>query len=297
LYLISMAPNTAVTAIARMATTRRYTCTTIVFALAVSVVPAGGITQALVFEAVSVKPQTGLIGNAARSGGRYYEPGATARQLIEFAYDLTSIRVVGGPAWIDSERWEITATPPAPSAIDEMRLMVRALLLERFKLRPSFETRQLPVYELRVARDDGRLGSAATPAAPCTPIGNRSPEAVRLDRPTTNRACGSSALIGAGYISRRLRGVRMTVLAIELEKALKHVVIDRTGVSALLDIDLTYAVDTNVPQPTSLAGLARQPDAPALRTALQEQLGLKLESVEGPVDLLVVDSVERPAAN
>jgi uncharacterized protein (TIGR03435 family) len=245
------------------------------------------------FEVTSVKPQTELQRGVSHSGVRYHEPSTTLRRVIEFGYNLPSVRVVGGPAWIQSDLWAIDARASAPTGTDEMRVMVRQLLADRFKLTARFETRELPIYELHLAREDGKLGPNARPAADCELVGERSTQTLRA---AGVRVCGAgNTRLGAGFVRADFRGIPVSALATHLETALQRVVTDRTDVNGPLDIEWTYASETGLPLPESLAVLAKQPDAPPLFTALREQLGLKLEASRGPVDVLVIDSVERPA--
>ena len=245
------------------------------------------------FDVTSIKPQSTLAGGGSWTGTRYYEPGTTLRRVIEFAYDLPRVRIDGGPDWIESEFWEIEAKSLSPATLDEMRLMVKALLAERFKLRTHVESREMSVLDLRVARREGKLGPNAT-TPNCTPIGARAIESLRE---AGEIACGPSSTFGIaldGTTSHRLNGVTMSRFARYLEPLTGRVVRDRTGVSGAFDIRLRYAVDvSHIPS-------ARPPSlmtAPPLPTALEEQLGLKLKSTKGSVDVLVIESVARPTEN
>jgi uncharacterized protein (TIGR03435 family) len=258
---------------------------TVMFATAVTA------AQNASFGVASVKPQTEFRCCASHSGNRYYEPSAFLRRVVEFAYNLPPVRIVGGPDWIDSDLWAIDARAAVPAGADEMRSMVRQLLADRFKLTARFETRELPIYELQLARQDGELGPKARPAADCEPIGKRSREDLRA---AGVRVCTAGIMAGAEFVRWGAQGAPMSALARHLEGALKRVVTDHTRVDGLLDMELTYAWETGLPAARSLAALAKLPEAPALSTALREQLGLKLEEGRGPVDVLVIGSVERP---
>ena len=245
------------------------------------------------FEVASIKPETRLLAGGSWTGTRYHEPGTSLRRVIEFAYDLPRVRIEGGPGWIDSEFWEIEAKSPSPATVDEMRVMVKALLTERFRLMTRVESRELSVFDLRVARRDGTLGPNATPPD-CTPIGARALESLRE---AGEIACGPSSTFGVGLdgtTSHRLNGVTMSRFARYLEPLTGRVVRDRTGISGTFDIRLRYAVDVSHIQSARPRPL---PGAPPLPTALEEQLGLKLESTKASVDVLVIESVARPTAN
>jgi uncharacterized protein (TIGR03435 family) len=276
------------------------------FVLAIVILATAVVAgQNATFEVASVKPQTELPrgGSRGQSPNRYYQPGIFLRHVIEFAYDLPPYRVEGGPHWIDSDRWAIDARAAAPARTDEMRLMVRRLLADRFKLAAHVETRELPIYELRLARDDGTLGPNAKPAAvDCTPYltGERSREELQA---AGVAGCGGvpggiGAGIGGGSVVvvnyATFRGAPMSALATHIERVLRRGVRDKTGVIGPLDLELTYATETPWPERPSLAWLAQAKESPPLFTALREQLGLKLDDSRGPVDFLVIDSVERP---
>jgi len=267
---------------------------TAVVLFAVASAAAVVAAQKMAFEVASVKPQTRIqIGvPQMHYGTRFREPNQTVQGVIEFAYNLSSVRIVGGPRWIRSDLWTIDARTSAAVDVDEMRLMVRQLLAERFRLNARFETRELPIYEMRLARQDGALGPNAKPAANCEPIGTRSREELRV---VGTKACGLSALVGgAGFARVAFRGAPLSALGEHLESALKRVVRDRTGLNIKLDLELTYASETGLPPPESLSAVALLPEAPPLSTALREQLGLRLETASGPVEVLVIESVERP---
>lgn len=252
------------------------------------------LAQNVTFEVASVKPQTEVLCCMSHAGARFYEPAAFLRSVIAFAHDVTSIRVVGGPEWVDAERWDIDAKPAVPSTTQEMRPMVRRLLGDRFKLVVRVEVREMPVYELRLSRQDGKLGPNVKPAADCISIGNRSKQERQQ---MAGKVCGpGNPRLGVGSVSQRFLGVPFSVLATELESLLKRPVRDVTGVGGLFDFDLTYAPETRQPFPTPTQ-VARRPDAPSLLTALREQLGLDLEASRGPVDVIVIDSVTRPTPN
>lgn len=245
------------------------------------------------FDVASIKPQSRLAGGGMWTGPRYYEPGTTLRRLVQFAYNLSKVRIAGGPEWMDSEFWEIEAKPLSPATLDEMRVMVKALLADRFKLKTRIESRELSVLDLRAARRDGKLGPGAT-APNCTPVGARTLESLRE---AGEIACGPSSTFAAGLdgtTAHRLNGVTLSGLASYLEGFTGRVVRDRTGISGAYDIRLKYFVDvSHIPS----ARPTLQPSAPPLPTALEEQLGLKLESTRAPVDVLVIESVARPMPN
>jgi uncharacterized protein (TIGR03435 family) len=222
--------------------------------------------------------------------------------MIRNAYGVQSFEIVGGPAWLAVDRYDIVAKAPENAQPEQIRQMVRTLMADRFKLVLHRETRELPIYALVLARPDGRLGpqlkpsstnceevartlnsagrGGAAPPAPPPQSGNRPTCGIRVN-------AGATAILIAG-------GTPIGQLASNLSGAVNRTVVDRTGLTGGFDIDLTFT-----PDPLMFQGAAPtdQPPGPSLFTALQEQLGLKIESTRGPVEVLVVDSAERPTEN
>jgi uncharacterized protein (TIGR03435 family) len=174
--------------------------------------------------------------------------------------------IEGGPAWMDSDRWDIAAKAGSPTAA--MLPMIRTLLADRFKLVTHHETRELPVYELVLARRDGRLGPSM--------------------RPSTGQSRFQQRI---GVLTGSAVPINILVTTLANAGLVRRAVIDRTGLSGTYDIELHWGVDIPAGR-----GIDVPPsDAPSIFTAVQEQLGLKLESTKGSVDVLVIDHVERPA--
>jgi uncharacterized protein (TIGR03435 family) len=159
--------------------------------------------------------------------------------------------------------------------------MVRTLLADRFKLAVHHETRELPIYALLLARNDGRLGPKLQPS---TCVAGRRPPGDATAQP-----CGFRPGPGI-FVSG---GVPIAMLATFVSSAVRRSVVDRTGLDGNFDIDLHWLPDNSPlgPQPDTPPP---DPGGPSIFTALQEQLGLKLESTRGPVDVLVIDHVEQP---
>lgn len=245
------------------------------------------------FEVASVKRnRSGDSGSSGRMAKDWVTIlNQTARLLIVNAYGLRPDRILGGPSWLNTERFDVSARAPANTPDSRLPLMLRTLLSERFKLVARRETRDQSVFALVRARSDGRLGPKLRPAGDCLKItpppgDGRFPEL----QPNQPIPCGTRMSVsgqrrvlqgGSRPIADLMRMLRDT-------GASDREVIDRTGLTANFDFDLRYA-------PNTLRGAA--PDAetlPNLSTALEEQLGLKLESARGQVEYLVIDSIERP---
>lgn len=255
-----------------------------------------GAQTAPTFEVASIRPNTS--GNAQgqglagpQPGGRFVAVGATLRGLVSGAYD--GMQIVAGPTWIDSSRFDINARASGEVPADDMRRMLRSLLADRFKLVVHTETRELPVYVLSTARSDRKLGPNLRESdATCTkearsfiPVGRGGPP-----------ACGDFRMGARSLIAR---GMFMPAFAQVLRGRTGRPVLDRTGLDGAYDLDLEWSSDLGLEQsPPGAAGASElTPDGLSLFTALQEQLGLRLQADRGPVDVLVVDSAEPPAPN
>jgi uncharacterized protein (TIGR03435 family) len=248
------------------------------------------------FEVASVKPNTsGAPGSSGRTGnGAVAFTNQTARSLISNAFNLRGNRIVGGPAWLDSERFDVNARAPGKTPDNELAPMMRTLLAERFKLMAKREVRDEPVYALVVARDDKRLGPNLRPSTDCIKAGatvGRTGGGADAPLPQAGPAPCGSRMLGDTRGTTIQSGMRTMVdLAGMLRGVGEREVVDRTGLSGTFDFELRYAPDSvraTAADPTQLL--------PDVFTALQEQLGLKLESQRGPVEYLVIEQIERPA--
>jgi uncharacterized protein (TIGR03435 family) len=202
-------------------------------------------------------------GTQSLPGGRVTVTNQPLRSMIRTAYGANDLEVVGGPDWIDRDRWDVLATAAAGSPIDApWQAMLKTLLEERFKLRAHLESRERPIYRLVLARDGKRLGPDIRPT------GCRDDE---LD-------CGRLSANTNGIRSGTITGVARTMAQIGtgLSDYAERRVFDATGLDGRYDFELRWDQDT------------------LIFTALQEQLGLKLEPASGPVDVLFIDGVEKP---
>ncbi len=269
----------------------------------------------LAFETASVKPNNS--GDPASSsivqpGGRYAATNATLGMLMQTAYyaapspsvqviasyGLHDDQIVGGPSWIYSERFDVVAkavgNPPMSAFRDQARLMLRAVLADRFKLTLHHETRELPIYTLVIVRRDGKVGPQLrqSDAADCAAATKAlDPAASTGPDPNAPPPCGAG-FSRQGYMAAR--AVIFSTFLTGLSSWTDRVVFDRTALTGSFDWDLQWRSE---PLTADLPGAASDRPSAAgvsLFTALQEQLGLKLESTKGPVDVLVIDHVEHP---
>ena len=264
-------------------------------ALSVSAVPAqtpGQSSDQPRFDVASVKvniTNDGIVYDQAQKG-RYTIYGYTLARLMRIAYRVQEFQIVGGPDWINTERFNIDATYAEDAAGGQARtyLMLRNLLTERFKLTVHNETRERPVYALVLARADRRLGPQ---------LQKSSRDCATAQGP---EGCGQS--IGPGYI--RSRGRTMAQFAESLAQltntgsSLNRLIVDRTGLEGRYEVTLKFTPENIPPPGQAPPGFpALDPNGPSIFTALQEQLGLKLDSQRAPVNVLVVDRAERPTEN
>jgi uncharacterized protein (TIGR03435 family) len=220
------------------------------------------------FEVASIKvSKSGLPGNIWGGGpGRYVVDGITAANLIRNAYDLRPEEIIGGPAWLDAERFQINATYPPESTTPQVDAMLRSLLQARFALKAHREQRELPKFHLVLADAQGRLGPQLNKSTSQCPTPH--PET-----PCMMKAGGGDLVMQEATI-RQFLDYLQSLAGGRIE--------DRSGLTGEYDLTLSWSRSSN------------DVERPSIFTAIQEQLRLKLEPTRGPVDVLVIDSIERP---
>jgi uncharacterized protein (TIGR03435 family) len=254
----------------------------------IAVIMAGSSVsgQTQTFEAASVKPNTSgdLRARGGTRGRAYNAMNLPLRRIIATAYDLQleEFRLVGDQPLL-ADRFDITATIPENASPRQVPAMLRALLAERFKLAVHTETRDASVLALTVQRDDGRLGPNLSQAAIDCAAAEAGGRVIPAPEPGQPPLCESE-------ISDRIkgRGQPLSSLARMLTMFMQRRVLDKTGLTGGFDFDLQFE------------GAAAGPGvdaSSALVTALEDQLGLKLQSTRAPVEFVVIDAIERPAAN
>lgn len=203
--------------------------------------------------------------------------------------------VEGGPAWINSERYTLDAKAEGTPSPEMMQgPMLQAVLEDRFKLKTHLETRDVPVYELTVAK--GGLKASRAEEGSCTP---RDPaNAGHPLEPGQKPYCGQSHLTKKGpNISVDLRSMTLDDLSKWLDLGVDRLVVDKTAMAGKFDFHLEYALDESSPLFHPEEGDAGDPVFPSITTALQQELGLKLMPAKGPGRFLVVDHIDRPSSN
>lgn len=267
--------------------------------------------QRMSFEVASVRPNRAPVLDKDDSSIAF-DPGGTLRTvnyplrlLILFAYDLQNFQLEA-PDWTLSARYDIVARsgaalPPGAASRSSMQMMLRTLLADRFTLAAHTETQQRPLYELVRARRDGPPGSQlrrATGECAARRAAAQASTATTPPGPPGFGGCGSSIRLGRILMG----GSPLQTLGDVLSRLSQRVVVDRTGLEGEWDVELTFSPDPSslqlppgVPLPPAVTDV--DANAPPLFTALEDQLGLKLQPTRGPVQILVVDRVEPPAEN
>jgi uncharacterized protein (TIGR03435 family) len=276
-------------------------------------VPAAQTPSSPAFEVASVKPAKQELRLQKPmfctfpARGRFLAFG-DLRWLIACAYAISPARrqqeISGGPEWIGDELFAIEAKSAADDTpaltVSLGLLMVRALLADRFGLIVHTETKEMPVHSLVLARRDGRLGPQLRPTPPdCAAwlAARGRPGAPPRPPVSGDRPCGVGR-VGRSILARS--GITLSQLAELLSSRVNRVVRDRTGLAGYFDLDLQWTPEQNTAVPADApfpAFPAVDTTGPSLFTALQEQLGLKLESSKAAVDVLVVYHAERPTAD
>jgi uncharacterized protein (TIGR03435 family) len=221
--------------------------------------------------------------------------------LVRLAFQLQDNQIVGGPKWLFEDRFDVMGSGTAPGRDGPMFDKVKQMLADRFKLVTHVETREQSMYALVLARSDGKLGEKMTPStADCTPTGPNGRGRGQGAPPAPGERPKCGVMIGPGKLM--VGGQTMAAFATNLSRFAGGIVVDKTNLKGTYDIELTYAPDPGIsltgrdlpPQPGAPPPPAAIGDAPSLFSAVQEQLGLKLDATKGPVDVLVIDSAEKP---
>jgi uncharacterized protein (TIGR03435 family) len=262
------------------------------------------------FEVATVKPSaTASNGTSIRvqPGGRLTVTNATLKMLMAVAYKVRDFQVSGGPGWTGTDRWNIEAKAEEgsvselalsfdPAVSNPLMLMLQSLLQDRFQLKMHREAKEMPVYELAVAKGGPRIKLSADQS----PIVAPERGAPLPPRPQRGGPMPRGAM-AMGRGSFEAHGVPIANFIQGLSQQLGRPIIDKTGLKGFYDITLQWTPEFGVglvkpggpdtdPPPADASG-------PSIFTAIQEQLGLRLDSAKGPVDVLIIDSVQKPVEN
>lgn len=228
------------------------------------------------FEVATIKPSPQFInwsGIQTPGGGRFEASHATLKAMAAYAYDVREFYVSGGPGWAGSDPFEILAKADANATPAQIRVMLQSLLAERFKLVLHRDTKDVTVYQLVVSKGGPKLEETAG-----------DPGFIRF--------------LGRGQVDGQR--IPMTGLARYLKTLLGEVVVDKTGLAAKYNFKLAWTPDEGQagrPGAGPAPGSPAEENGPSIFTALQEQLGQKLDGTKGPVDTVVIDHAEKPSEN
>jgi uncharacterized protein (TIGR03435 family) len=267
-----------------------------------------------VFEVASVKKTvttSGVtMGSRSPGGGRMQLMNLPLKQIIMMSWGYRDYQIIGGPSWLTSDRFSISAKAETNAPRDQLLLMMRSLLVERFKLKYTAEKRELPMYALVRLKPDGPLGPNLRPND-CASARARgaAPPIAGLPGPNQPMPCG---MLMSGPTGIRASGLPLATLASLLSSSVGGTVLDRTGLTGTYDIELPMSMLTGSlqaaapsgspntspnpnPNPNAGVSLPTLPgsDGPSVFEAVKD-LGLKLERRREPIDVLVIESVEQP---
>jgi uncharacterized protein (TIGR03435 family) len=262
-------------------------------------------------------------GPGTKDPGRVNLPFMSLKSLIMLAYDVKNYQITG-PQWLDTERFDVTATMPPDTTKEQYRIMLQNLLIERFKMTVHKESKELPMYSLIVNKGGPKLKETALKATPADgdgpprpPLGppKIGPDGFPVMPAEMSQRPGMPMMMMPGRARLMATSQSMQDLANRLTAQLNRPVIDNTGLTAKYDFVLTYAPDPNeglggrggaglglavrAPAPAGAAGGPDNtfiPDGEApqpLFGALQSQLGLKLDPKKGDVEIVVIDKMEK----
>ena len=231
-------------------------------------------------------------GDAYAAGGIFSARNQPLIAYLRFAFKLGQGDLSGLPSWIYTERFDIEARSTVNTTKDQMRLMMQSLLAERFRMRTHTERRTRPVFELVLAKR-GRLGPQLRthPKDDACAVAGSGPSAI---------PCGNAGPISASVgergrlVGRDVRVERLVALLSNPFTGMDRVVVDRTNLSGTIDFDLEWSLQ---PDSAPVPGTPIEVHEPTFLHALEDQLGLKLKSARGLVDVRVIDHIEPPTAN
>jgi len=268
--------------------------------LVVALIASLSLGQAPAFEVASIRPSRdteGIREFQIQPGGRLVIAGMSLKDLVRRAYLASDIaqdesRIIGGPNWINSERFDILAKAEGDLGFDSegrpVRLlaMLRTLIESRFNVKVHAESREMQVYDLVVDARDGQSRSGLRQSALDCPVFQ---QGIPRPPPDPVRWCGFRAGLTDNVVRVAAQGVTMAEAASNLAglRSVARPVRDKTGLTGRFDFQFDYA--------PALTQAAEQ--NATVFTAIRERLGLKLQPVKGPVDIIVVDSAERPSTD
>jgi uncharacterized protein (TIGR03435 family) len=253
------------------------------YRIAVVLLAAMSVASAQKFEVASLKASApGGRGGGIRpapGGERYVATNVPLRLLIMVAYRVKTEQITGGPAWMDTNTYDMNAKAERPSSVEELHTMLQNLLAERFQLKFHRDTKEMPVYALTVDKGGHKIKPHEAQSAGDPWIDTAIEQVVRVKLTATS--------------------VPMDYFAWRLGMLVDRPVIDQTKLKGGYDFTLAYTreLPPGIREGALINGAPIDTSGPNLFGALREQLGLKLEPQKGPVDVLVIDRAEKPVEN
>lgn len=269
------------------------------------------------FELADVHPDTqtvsalnaGMRGGVVRSSGRYELTNATMIDLIRTAYDVDADKVQGGPSWLESDRFDIVAKAPAKTTQDDARLMLRALLADRFKLVVHQDLKPLPTYALSEAKSGNKLKEASGSGEPGCQM------TIQQNSPAEQQAVNAAIQAGSGSVTLHIatflyscHSITMAAFAAQMHTMIvsqsyvgNNPIADQTGLKGSWDFDFKYTQKApangnggqTIRTPNGTVEINMAGEYITLFDAMEKQLGLKLDAATLPIPVIVVDSVNR----
>ena len=257
---------------------------------------------AKVFEVSTVKPNTtndNRVMLRIPPGGNFTATGVTLKLLLAEAYGVRDFQITGGPNWIDTDRWDIVAKAEGVVGqipIEELRPMLRKLIEERFHLKVNVEQKETSVYALVVGKNGAKLRPTEVQPAP--------PQAAESGPPQDLKKGPQGPMLRFGRGEIIAKKITVKMLAQPLGQMLGRPVIDKTELTGEYDFDIKFTPEPGQgaflpggPPPGPEAAPPGDATGPSIFTALQEQLGLRLDSQKAPVETIVIEHVDKPTEN
>jgi bla regulator protein blaR1 len=246
------------------------------------------------FETASIKPaapdeRATVI--AMPPGGRLEIMNMTLKAMIENAYSIQPFQISGGPGWLDSDHYDISAKAGIALKREEVLLRLQSLLADRFRVVVRREVKQLPVYALVMARKDGKPGPRLIESKKggCTEPDPANPFAV-----DQRRLCGNFELGPEGVT---LVSAPIATLTPLLSRVLGRTVLDKTGLTKNFDISIEWTPDEAIAMRPPPNGGPPDSAGPSIFTVFREQLGLKFQAQKGPVEIFQIEGAQKPSGN
>ncbi|HET6218193.1 MAG TPA: TIGR03435 family protein [Acidobacteriaceae bacterium] len=247
------------------------------------------------YDVASIKPGKSGMGSTLlfRLDG-FTAKGMTLKALMREAYGIENDQILGAPNWLNTQTYDIEAKVDGADAAalerlseDQRKLMFQSFLKDRFQLKVHRETKELPVLALVIAKNGPQLQEAKP--GDTYPDGIKGPD---------GKPAGHAGMMMWGNGRLTGQGISIAAMVPPLTQQLGRTVLDKTGLTGRYDVELRWTPDnTSTPASGPDSGTAAESQTPSIFTAIQEQLGLKLESQKAPVEVLVIDHVAAPAAN